>query len=535
VDAVNAGARPWPEPDVESGQELRLAELMAAMSLATDITMGQPMEDGLAVCLLATRVAEELGLPDPERERVFYTALLRHIGCTADMHVLAAMAGDDVGMRSSFAAVDIGRPLEMLAAMMRHIGRTYPLLERPVAVVRVMAATGKFRAGGEVQCEVAEMLTGRLGFDDDYHRDINGVQERWDGKGFPGKIRGEEITLAARVVGVANLAAICHRLEGPDAALHTLRRRSGTAFDPAVVSAFTANGAELFAALEVDSAWDRVLEVEPGERRVLSGKRLDEALRAMGDFADLKSPYLVGHSGGVADLAAHAAKRCGLPTGDVVVARRAGWVHDIGRVAVSSAIWDKPGPLTRGEWEKVRLHAYHCDRIFARQGLLESIGRIASMHHERLDGSGYFRQAPAGQQPPAARVLAAADAYHAMTEPRPHRPAMTSEQAAAELRAEVKAGRLDPEAVGGVLDAAGMPVGRRREQVAGLTAREIEVLRLLARGASIRGIAGTLQISPKTADAHIQHIYAKAGVSSRAAATLFAMQHDLVGSETTTG
>jgi HD-GYP domain-containing protein (c-di-GMP phosphodiesterase class II) len=396
VDAVNAGARPWPEPDVGSGQELRLAELMAAMSLATDITMGQPMEDGLAVCLLATRVAEELGLPDPERERVFYTALLRHIGCTADMHVLAAMAGDDVGMRSSFAAVDIGRPLEMLAAMMRHIGRTYPLLERPVAVVRVMAATGKFRAGGEVQCEVAEMLTGRLGFDDDYHRDINGVQERWDGKGFPGKIRGEEITLAARVVGIANLAAICHRLEGPDAALHTVRRRSGTAFDPAVVSAFTANGAELFAALEVDSAWDRVLEVEPGERRVLSGKRLDEALRAMGDFADLKSPYLVGHSGGVADLAAHAAKRCGLPTGDVVVARRAGWVHDIGRVAVSSAIWDKPGPLTRGEWEKVRLHAYHCDRIFARQGLLESIGRIASMHHERLDGSGYFRQARPG-------------------------------------------------------------------------------------------------------------------------------------------
>ncbi len=232
MDAANAGARPWPEPDVEPGREFRLAELMAAMSLATDITMGQPMEDGLAVCLLATGLAEELGMPDPERERVFYTALLRHIGCTADMHVLAAMAGDDVGMRSSFAAVDIGRPLEMLAAMMRHIGRTYPLLERPVAVVRVMAATGKFRSGGEVQCEVAEMLTGRLGFDDDYHRDINGVQERWDGKGFPGKIRGEEITLVARVVGVANLAAICHRLEGPGAALDTLRAGRGRRSTP---------------------------------------------------------------------------------------------------------------------------------------------------------------------------------------------------------------------------------------------------------------------------------------------------------------
>jgi HD-GYP domain-containing protein (c-di-GMP phosphodiesterase class II)/DNA-binding CsgD family transcriptional regulator len=517
--------------DVDEQHQLRKAELMAAMSLATDLSMGQPMEDGLAVCLLATRLAAALGLSEDQQVRVYYAALLRHIGCTADMHVLAAAAGDDVSMRSAFIAVDLGRPAEMLAAMLRHIGRTYSPLERPVAVARVMAAAGKFKSSGQVQCEVADMLAERLGFGEGVQRDIRGVQERWDGKGFPGEARGEEITPAARVVGVASLAAICHRLEGPAGALEVLRRRSGTAFDPAVVAGFAANGAELFSALDVGSPWDCVLEVEPGERPVLSGRRLDEALRAMGDFADLKSPYTVGHSGGVADLAARAAERCGLPPDDVVAARRAGWVHDIGRAAVSSAIWDKPGPLTSGEWEKVRLHAYHADRILARRGLLERIRLIASMHHERLDGSGYFRQAPASQQPPAARVLAAADAYHAMTEPRPHRPAMRAEQAAAELRAEVKAGRLDPDALRGVLDAAGMPVGRRREQVAGLTTREIEVLRLLARGRSIRDIAGRLQISPKTADAHIQHIYAKAGVSSRAAATLFAMQHDLVGAE----
>jgi HD-GYP domain-containing protein (c-di-GMP phosphodiesterase class II) len=528
---VTTESRRWPNPPSGPRQDVRLAELMAAMSLATDISMGQPLEDGLSVCLLATHLGEVLGLSEPELVHVYYTALLRHIGCTADMHVLAAMAGDDVGMRSSFVTVDLGRPVEMLAAMTRHIGRTYPPLQRPAAVVRVMAATGKFRAGGEVQCEVAEMLARRVGFDESFQRDITGVLERWDGKGFPGKLRGEEITLAARLVGVANLAAICHRVGGPDAALDVLRRRSGTAFDPTVVAGFDAKSAELFSALEVDSAWDAVLQAEPGERPVLSGSRLDEALRAMGDFADLKSPYTVGHSRGVADLAARAAQRCSLPPEDVVTARRAGWVHDIGRVAVSSAIWDKPGRLTRDEWEKVRLHAYHADRILARQGFLESLGRIASMHHERLDGSGYFRQAPAGQQPPTARVLAVADAYHAMTEPRPHRPAMTREQAAAELRAEVKAGKLCPEATRGVLDAAGMPVGRRSEQVAGLTAREVEVLRLLARGLSIRDIGRTLQISPKTADAHIQHIYTKAGVSSRAAATLFAMQYDLVGSE----
>jgi HD-GYP domain-containing protein (c-di-GMP phosphodiesterase class II)/DNA-binding CsgD family transcriptional regulator len=510
---------------------VRLAELMAAMSLATDLSMGQPMEDGLAVCLLATRLGEAMGLSEPELVHVYYSALLRHIGCTADMHVLAAAVGDDVAMRSAFVTVDLGRPVEMFAAMMRHIGRTYAPLERPAAVARVMAATGKFRNGGEVQCEVAEMLAARLGFDESFQRDINMVLERWDGKGFPRRVRGEEITLAARVVGVANLAAICHRVEGPEAALDVLRRRSGTAFDPGVVGCFVTHEEKLFSALEVGSAWDRALEAEPGERPVLSGARLDEALRAMGDFSDLKSPYIVGHSRGVAELAARAAERCGLPPDQVVAARRAGWVHDIGRVAVSSAIWDKPGPLTRGEWEKVRLHAYHADRILARQGFLESIGRIASMHHERLDGSGYFRQAPAAQQPQTARILAVADAYHAMTEPRPHRPALTPGQAAAELRAEVKAGRLDAEAARGVLEAAGMPVGRRAERVAGLTDREVEVLRLLARGESIRGMAHRLHISPKTADAHIQHIYRKIGVSSRAAATLFAMQHDLVGSE----
>jgi HD-GYP domain-containing protein (c-di-GMP phosphodiesterase class II) len=257
--------------------------------------------------------------------------------------------------------------------------------------------------------------------------------------------------------------------------------------------------------------------------------RLDDSLRAVGDFADLKSPYLVGHSAGVAELAARAAERAGLPAADVVALRRAGWVHDVGRVGVPSMLWGKPGALTFDEWERVRMHAYHTDRILARPEGLRSFGRIASMHHERCDGSGYFRAVAASQQPGPAKILAAADAFHAMTEERPHRPALDAERAAAELKAEVRAGRLDGDAAAAVLEAAGRPVRRRREQVGGLTAREVEVLRLVARGRSIREIARDLVISPKTADAHIQHIYAKAGVSTRAAATLYAMQHDLLG------
>jgi HD-GYP domain-containing protein (c-di-GMP phosphodiesterase class II) len=262
--------------------------------------------------------------------------------------------------------------------------------------------------------------------------------------------------------------------------------------------------------------------------RQLSEEGLDAALRAMADFVDLKSPFLVGHSSGVAELAAAAAERMGLPPNDALTARRAGWVHDVGRAGISSGIWGKEGPLTADEREQIRLHPYLTDRVLARPAFLRALSGIASMHHERLDGSGYFRGAPAGQQPPLARILAAADAYHAMTEARPHRPALEQGLAARELRAEVKAGRMASDAVDAVLEAAGQPARRRRETVAGLTGREVEVLRLLARGLSIKEIGRTLFVAPKTADAHIQHIYAKAGVSTRAAATMFAMQYDLL-------
>ncbi len=226
----------------------------------------------------------------------------------------------------------------------------------------------------------------------------------------------------------------------------------------------------------------------------------------------------------MAELAGAAARAVGLPAGEL---RRAGWVHDVGRVGVSSVVWEKPGPLTRAEREQVRLHPYFTERVLARPARLAELGRLAASHHERLDGTGYHRCVAAGALGPGERLLAAADAYHAMSEPRPHRLPVPPAAAAAALRAEVRAGRLDGDAAEAVLAAAGHRPRRRRENVAGLTARELEVLRLLARGLSIRAIASALVIAPKTADAHIQHIYAKIGVSTRAAATMFAMQHDL--------
>jgi HD-GYP domain-containing protein (c-di-GMP phosphodiesterase class II) len=203
-------------------------------------------------------------------------------------------------------------------------------------------------------------------------------------------------------------------------------------------------------------------------------------------------------------------------------------LHDLGRVGVSAGIWTKPGPLTEREWEQVRLHPYYTGRILARPDVLASLGMVAALHHERLDGSGYPQQATAPTLSPAARLLAAADAYHALTEPRPHRPAQDFESAAKTLQAEARAGRLDSDAVHGVLSTVEGTRPVRKEGVAGLSEREIEVLRLVARGLTIKQIGQELVIAPKTADNHIQHIYAKIGVSTRAGATLFAVEQNLL-------
>jgi HD-GYP domain-containing protein (c-di-GMP phosphodiesterase class II) len=350
--------------------------------------------------------------------------------------------------------------------------------------------------------------------------------ERWDGRGLPGRARHEEIPLPVRIASVARDAAFQRMLGGAEFAARVVRKRAGGAFDPAVAIPLADAAAELLA-LDADApAWEETLTCEPGPRLALEGEAIDRALGAMGDFADLASPYLVGHSAGVAGLAAAAARHCRLAAADQVQIRRGALVHDLGRVAVPVRIWQKPAPLTPDDWERVRLHAYHSERVLARSPFLAALAPVASFHHERLDGSGYHRGTAAAALTPPARLLAAADAYHAMTEPRPHRAALSPGQAAEALGREAGAGRLDPDAVTAVLEVAGQRAPRI-ERPAGLTQREAEVIGLLARGLQTKQVARALGISIKTADHHVQNAYAKIGVSTRAAATLFAMQHGL--------
>lgn len=508
----------------------RLAELILPLSLATDIGTGEPIESALRACLLAIHLGETVGLSETELSDVYYLVLLRFAGCTADAHIAAAIFGDEQVFRAKTLTVDYGNPVEMLRTMARVIGAGHAPLQRVQTLAS--ALTVMMREGDELttaHCEVAQKLAARLGMGPQVQAALLQSSERWDGKGRSAHLKGDRIAVSMRIVQLAQNVAVFHRIGGVDFAVEMARRWAGSAFDPALVERFCQHAARLCTYLEVDATWDAVLDAEPGARPQLTAEQLEAGTRAIADFVDLKSPYTVEHSSGVAHLAAAAARRCGLPGTDIDWVRRAGYVHDLGQVGIPAGIWLKPGPLTDGEWEQMRLHPYYTERIFARSRPLAPAGMLGALHHERLDGSGYHRALPAPMLPPTARLLAAADVYHAMTEPRPYRPALQPEAAADALRREVRAGRLDGEAVDAVLAVAGHPVRpSRRMWVAGLSDREVEVLRLVARGLSNKQIAARLGISKETASHHIRHIYDKIDVSTRAAATLFAMQHNLV-------
>jgi HD-GYP domain-containing protein (c-di-GMP phosphodiesterase class II) len=508
----------WAEVASQGGERVRAAEVMAALSLATDLGIGVPLEHGLQSTLLAMRLGERLGVDQDTASQTYYACLLFYVGCTADAEVAADTFGDDDALTRHALPARFGSRPEMTAGFLR-------ALVDPGSPVPARAARD-FKCHVTAFCEVAQMLTDRLGLPASMQGLFVYLVERWDGKGLPGRARGEEIPLPVRIASVARDATFQRMLGGPEHAARVVRGRAGGAFDPAVAVPLADAAPELLAADADGPAWEETLAREPGPRLTLEGEAIDRALGAMGDFADLASPYLAGHSAGVAELATAAAQQCRLEPAELVDLRRGALVHDLGRVAVPVRIWQKTAPLTPDDWERVRLHAYHSERVLARSRFLAALGPVAGFHHERLDGSGYHRGTAAATLTPAARLLAAADTYHAMTEPRPHRAAFPPGQAAEALAREAAAGRLDPDAVAAVLEAAGQRVPRMGRP-AGLTAREAEVIALLTRGLQTKQVARRLGISGKTADHHIQNAYAKIGVSTRAAAALFAMQHGL--------
>jgi HD-GYP domain-containing protein (c-di-GMP phosphodiesterase class II) len=510
---------------------VRLAELIAALSLGVDLGFGQPMEHVLRQCLIALRLAERIGLDEHERAAVYYTALLINVGCHSDAHEQAKWFGDDIALKSGKYDYELGS-VRGAAAAMRKLGSGNPPLHRfRLGLEFILSGHRELNGMVNHHAALARALAEELGLPDEVLDALGSAYEQWDGRGWPGELKGEDVPVASRLAQLGEFAEVAHRVGGVEAVKTLARKRSGRQFDPGLAGVMQLEAEMILSGLDSTVTWDAVIEAEPALAVVLSGEQVDSALLAVANFVDLKSPYTLGHAHAVAELAAAAGASSGMPAPDVRTLRRAGLVHDLGRLGISNSIWDKPGPLGAGEWERIRMHPYLTERMLHQSEWLAPLGAIAVQHRERLDGSGYPRGLSGAAISRSARILGVADAYQAMREPRPHRPARSADEAAEELRADVKRGRLDADAVEAVLGAAGHRIPRRREGPAGLTAREVEVLRLLARGLSNKEIAGRLVISPKTVANHVEHIYAKIDASSRTRASLFAMQHGLLPEE----
>jgi HD-GYP domain-containing protein (c-di-GMP phosphodiesterase class II) len=507
---------------------LRLADLVAALSLGIDLGFGQPMEHVLRQCLIALRLGDLVGLTEEQRSTTYYTALLVNVGCHTDAHEQAKWFGDDIACKSGKYKHDL-RSLASNLSALRMLGAGH----QPVHRVRVgldFFLHGHKDLDGMVEqhAQLAHRLAGDIGLPPVVQNAVAAAYERWDGRGWPGELSGDAIPIESRVTQIAEFVEVAHRLGGIDGARRLAEQRSGGQFDPVLAQLLIDNAEPVLDRLAQTRAWDEVIDTEPALRVMLTQDQADAALTGIADFIDLKSPYTLGHSRAVADLASEAARTMGLGTSDLQLVRRSALVQGFGRLGVSNAIWDKPGPLGAAQWERVRMHPYLTERMLCQSDWLAPLGAVAVQLRERLDGSGYPRGLSGGAISTPARVLAAADVYRSMTEPRPHRAARSPEDAAGELRQEVRAKRLDGDAAEAVLAAAGHIAMRRREYPAGLTAREVDVLRLLARGLSSRQISAQLVISPKTARNHIEHIYAKIGATSRVTASLFAIQHGLL-------
>jgi HD-GYP domain-containing protein (c-di-GMP phosphodiesterase class II) len=504
----------------------RMLELLGGLSLVTDIGTGSPLEESLKRCLVAARLAKIIGCTDSEISDVLYTALLQHLGCTAYAHEGAKVWGDDVLTTRVMFLSSSGELADMWRVWVPEIAKATGRSRARVLATTVVTARRADAEGPPATCEVARGASQGLGLPEPVQAGLSQMFAMWNGKGFP-STAGEAIPLPARLMQVASTATMFASHANLDVALAEVRRRSGTQLDPNLADLIIQRADELLADLDQIDAYQAVLDTEPAPVRRVGQAELSNVALTFGNLVDLKSPWLVGHSAAVGDLAAAAAGTLGLRE-EIDTLRIAGYLHDLGRVGVSSAIWDKAGPLSTAERDQARLHPYHSERILARIPPLAGLATLAGQHHERCDGSGYHSGATAAQLSMSSRVLAGADAYRSMIEDRPHRRAIAPARAADRLEADARAGRLDTDAASAVIEAAGLRRAARRSRPADLTERQIEVLRLVSRGLSNAEIAERLVLSRRTVEHHVQDIYIKIGVSTRAGAALFAMQRGLL-------
>lgn len=513
---------------------VRRADFLMALAYATDLATGHSRDFALRSCVLAMRFAEIAGLDESLRRKVYHQALLRYIGCNADTHLLAAAWGDEITLRQELHYIDIGNRDEFVGIFVRAIARKFAGASPDVLTKAIERGLAE---GPQVNipilsghCEVAQRIAERIGLPQDIRENLGQIYERWDGKGLPRGLAGEAVKFPVRLVTLAQDAIALNDRFGLDAMKAKIAERAGGGYEVELVELFLAHCEQLTSGLDGPVDRETILAIEPLPHATLNEAECEEAYLAIADMIDMRMPSTFGHSRAVAALADAAGKRMGLPAADIRTVRWAAYTHDIGELTIPVSTWMRAGSLTERETDAARLHPYHGERALLPLGVDgKSIAALVLRHHERLDGSGYHRYAKASDLSPAARILAAAEAFQTAREARPYRPPMSESAAASKLRSAVREGKLCSHAVEAVLASAGQPARRdTTERLSGLTPREVEVLRLIAAGNTAKEAARQLDIAPKTADNHIQSLYSKIGVTTRAAAALYALERGLV-------
>jgi HD-GYP domain-containing protein (c-di-GMP phosphodiesterase class II) len=426
---------------------LRLAELIGSLSHALDMTEGQPRGHCIRCCWIGSRLGERLGLDARLRHDLYYTLLLKDLGCSSNAaRICELYLTDDLHFKRDFKLVD-GSLSEVVNFVLGHTGLQADLLGRFRSLFHI------FRNGDQIaneliqtRCHRGADIARQLRFSDEVADGILSLDEHWNGKGRPLQLAGEAIPLFSRIVLLCQVVDVFHAAAGPDAALKELRERSGSWFDPALVREFEALADEEFWQGLADPRLTEWVLVHPaGQGEVaLDEDYLDEIAAAFGQVVDSKSPYTAGHSGRVALYTDILATQMGLSEQRRRWLKRGALLHDVGKLGVSNAILDKPGKLDAQEWAAVQMHAAYTEEILSRIGAFEELAQVAGAHHERLDGKGYPKGLKGNEITLETRIITTADIFDAITAKRPYRGAIPVPQAL-EMMAENLGTAIDPD------------------------------------------------------------------------------------------
>nr|WP_235919080.1 HD-GYP domain-containing protein [Aureimonas psammosilenae] len=428
-------------PSVSAGSQLQLSELLGALSYALDLTEGQPIGHCVRATWIGLRIGRQMGLPDAELWELYYTVMLKDLGCSSNAaRICELYMSDDISFKRDSKTLGESLP-KVLGFIMSHTGQRSALGARLRAILHIVQNGSRIVDEIiETRCQRGAQIAAKLRFPVAVSRGIYSLDEHWNGGGRPDRLAGEAIPLYARIALLAQVVDVFHQAAGREAALAEVRARSGAWFDPALVASFeeAARDEAFWQILSSPDIGDTVFHLEPGFGSiVLDEVYLDDIAEAFAEVIDSKSPFTSGHSERVAAYAVLVATELGYAPDRLRWLRRAALLHDIGKLGVSNAILDKNGKLDTEEWTAMRQHASESQSILSRVPAFAEMANVGGAHHERLDGKGYPLGLSAEKIDLDTRIVTVADVFDALTADRPYRAAMPTERALDIMRADV--------------------------------------------------------------------------------------------------